>query len=148
MAILSVDNFKLLFDPDRITQLASDSTLQHGTITYNAHVVQAVIDQAEGVVTNTLSLQYTTAQLEADAGVIRIVADIAMYYLELRRPPVSVETIALHKLALQLLSQLQKGEAKLAVVTQLLPSGPSEIPTEAISTGFFNLTEAERDSLT
>lgn len=148
MSILSVEQFKLLFDPDRIKQLASDRSLQHGTVTYNAEIVAAVLTQAEGVIKNTLSLQYTTAQLEADAGIVRIVADVAMYYLELRRPPASAETVRIHKLALQLLTQLQKGDAKLAAVTQLLPSGPTAIPTEALSSGFFKLTEEEQASLT
>lgn len=148
MAILTVDEFKLLFDPDRIQQLASDSSLQHGTITYNVAIVAAVISQAEGVVKNSLSLQYSTVQLEADAGIKRIVADLAMYHLESRRPPVSAETTRIHKLALHLIKQLQNGEAKLAAVPQLLPTGPTAEPTEAISTGFFSLTEAEQDSLT
>lgn len=148
MAILTIAAFQLLFDPDRVRQLASDASLQFGKITYKAANVQSVIDKAEGVVKNTLSLQYSTAQLEADEGIKRIVADIAMFYLEIRRPPVSAETVRLHKLALGLLRQLQTGEAKLAAVPQLLPTGPTEEPTEAISTGFFNLTEAEQDSLT
>lgn len=148
MAILTVGTFKLLYDPDRIKQLASDSSLQHGTVTYNEAIVIAVIGQAEGIVKNTLSLQYSTAQLEADAGIKRITANIAMYYLESRRPPVSAETTRLNKIALHHLDQLQKGEAKLVAVTQLLPTGPTEEPTEAISSGFFNLTEAEQNSLT
>lgn len=148
MSILTVDDFKLLFDPDRIEQLATDGSLQHGTIVYNESVVAMVVAQAEGVVKNTLSLQYGTAELEADAGIKRITADLAMYYLELRRPPVSVAMVRIHNLALQLLTQLQRGEAKLAEATQLLPTGPTEEPTEAISTGFFNLTEAEQNSLT
>lgn len=148
MAILTAEEFKLLFDPDRIKQLSSDSSLQHGTIVYNESIVAAVITQAEGTIKNSLSLQYTVAQLEDDAGIKRITADLAMYYLESRRPPVSAEATRIHKLALQLIVQLQKGEAKLAGVAQLLPSGPTEEATEAISSGFFNLTEAEQDSLT
>lgn len=148
MAILSVTELLQLFDPDRIRQLASDSNTQFGKVVYNESVVQAILSQAEGVIKNSLSLQYNAAQLEADAGIKRAVADIAMYYLELRRPPVSTETKGLHKLALHQIDQLQKGDAKLAVVTQLLPTGPTEAPTEAISTGFFNLTEEEQASLT
>jgi len=147
MSILSVDEFKLLFDPDRIQQLASDSSLQFGTVKHNEAVVPAVISQAEGIVKNTLSLQYSTAQLEADAGIKRITANMAMYYLESRRPPVSAETARLNKIALHHLDQLQKGEAKLAAVTQLLPTGPEDEPIEAISSGFFTLTQAEQDSL-
>lgn len=138
MAILTAADFKLLFDPDRIKQLASDSSLQHGTITYNEAIVTAVIDQAEGVVKNTLSLQYTTLQLEADAGIKRITADLAMYYLEARRSPPSEAKKNLYKLATALLTQLQRGEAKLDAVPQLLPSGPTEKPTEATDSGYFD----------
>lgn len=148
MAILSVTQLQQLFDPDRIKQLASDSSGQFGKIVYSEGVVQAIITQAEGIVKNSLSLQYTPDQLEDDAGVRRITADVAMYYLESRRPPVSAETTRLYKVALGRLTQLQKGEAKLVAVPQLLPTGPTKIPTEAISTGFFNLTEEEQASLT
>lgn len=147
MAILTVDVFKQLFDVDRITQLASDSSRQFGTVKYNETLVQLIITQAEGVVKNALGIQYTVVQLEADAGIVRITADIAMYYLEQRRPPASPETARLYKLALHMIDQLQKGEAKLTAVSQLLPSGSETIPTEAISTGFFNLTQAEQDVL-
>ena len=148
MAILTVEELLQLFDPDRIRQLASDSSAQFGKVVYDEGVVQTIITQAEGVVTNSLCLQYSNAQLEADAGIKRAVADMAMYYLELRRPPVSAETKGLHKLALHQIDQLQKGTAKLAAVTQLLPTGPTETPTEAIGTGFFNLTQEEQTSLT
>ena len=147
MAILTVEELQQLFDPDRIKQLASDSSTQFGTVAYNAEVVQTIITQAEGIVINTLCLQYSIAQLEADEGVKRITADITMYYLEARRPPVSTATARLYQIALGRLKQLQDGNAKLAAVTQLLPTGPTEEPTEAISTGFFNLTQAEFDSL-
>ena len=139
--------FKQLFDPDRIEQLASDSNRQFGSVKYNESVVQTIITQAEGVVKNALGLQYSVAELEADAGVARATGDIAMYYLESRRPPVSAETKGLYKLALHMIDQLHKGEAKLSAVTQLLPSGNETVPTEAISTGFFNLTQEEQDSL-
>lgn len=138
MSILSLTEFRQLFDPDRISQLSSDSSARFGTILPSSTIVQAVIDQAEGVVKNTLSLQYTTSDLEADAGVKRIVADLAMYYLESRRPPPLAETARLHKLALTLLRQLQLGEAKLAVVDQLLPTGPTDEPTEATDSGYFD----------
>ena len=147
MAILTVAQLQQLFDPDRIKQLASDSNTQFGVVAYDAAVVQAIVTQAEGTVKNALSLQYSVAQLEADAGVQRIAADLAMYYLESRRPPISADTVRLYKSALGLLIQLQNGTAKLAAVTQLLPTGPTEEPTEALSTGFFNLTQEEQDSL-
>jgi len=148
VAILTVEELQQLFDPDRIKQLASDSNSRFGTVAYNTEVVQTIITQAEGIVINTLCLQYDVAQLEADAGVKRITADVAMYYLESRRPPVSAATTRLYQVALGRLKQLQDGSAKLAAVTQLLPTGPTVEPTEAISTGFFNLTQAEQDSLT
>lgn len=148
MAILSIAELQQLFDPDRIRQLASDSSTQFGKVTYVEGTVIAVIAQAEGVVKNSLSLQYTTAQLEADAGIKRITADLAMYYLESRRPPPTADTKILYKAARELLRQLQVGEAKLAAVDQLLPSGPTTEPKEALSTGFFNLTTEEQASLT
>ena len=114
MAILTVTGLQQLFDPDRIKQLASDSSTQFGVVAYNAAVVQTIITQAEGIVINSLSLQYSIAQLEADDGIERITADIAMYYLEARRPPVSVATTRLYEIALGRLTQLQKGDAKLA----------------------------------
>ncbi len=148
MAILTIAELQQFFDPDRIKQLASDSSAQFGKVVYNEGTVTAVIAQADGIVKNALSLQYTTVQIEADAGVKRITSDITMYYLEMRRPPPSADTLRLYQVALQLLKQLQTGEAKLAAVDQLLPSGPTTVPTEAISTGFFNLTTEEQDSLT
>ena len=147
MAILTVTQLQQLFDPDRIRQLASDNSTQFGKIVYIEGVVQAIVTQAEGIVTNSLSLQYSVVQLEADAGIQRITADIAMHYLEARRPPVSVATIRLYEIALGRLTQLQKGDAKLAAVEQLLPTGPTTGPTEALNTGFFNLTQEEQDSL-
>jgi len=148
VAILTVEVLKQLFDPDRIAQLASDSSRQFGSVKYSEPLVQTIVTQAEGVVKNALGLQYTVVQLEADAGIVRIVADIAMYYLEQRRPPASPETARLYKLALHMIDQLQKGEAKLTAVDQLLPSGNETEPTEAISTGFFNLTAEEQALLT
>lgn len=148
MAILTIEELQQFFDPDRIRQLASDSSTQFGKVVYNESTVTAVIAQADGIVKNSLSIQYTAVQIEADAGVKRITSDIAMYYLEMRRPPPSADTLRLYKVALQLLRQLQTGEAKLAAVDQLLPSGPTTGPTEALSTGFFNLTIEEQDSLT
>lgn len=147
MAILTVEVFKQLFDVDRIQQLASDMSQQFGTVKYNEAIVQTIITQAEGVVKNTLGLPYTEAQLEGNTGIVRIVADIAMFYLESRRPPIAAETTQLYKLALHMLEQLQKGEAKLEATDQLLPIGNEVIPTEAIQTGFFNLTDEEQDSL-
>jgi len=148
VAILTVAELHQLFDPDRIRQLASDSSTQFGKVVYSATTVQTIVTLAEGTVKNALSRQYSTAQLEADAGVKRITADLAMYYLESRRPPVSAETTRLYKIALGRLIQLQNGEAKLAAVQQLLPTGPTTEPTEAIATGFFNLTAEEQASLT
>jgi len=148
MAILTVTELQALYDPDRIRQLASDSSLQFGKVVYSEAIVQSVLNKAEGVVKNALSLQYSAAQLEADEGVKRVVGDLAMYYLEARRPPIEDSTTQLYAAATHLLEQLQTGEARLAAVQQLLPTGPSEVPAEAISTGFFNLTEEEEDSLT
>jgi len=148
VALLTVAELQQLFDPDRVRQLASDSSGQFGKVVYSEGVVQTIVTMAEGTIKNALSLQYTVAQLEADAGVKRITADLAMYYLESRRPPVSAETTRLYKSALGLLIQLQKGEAKLAAVQQLLPTGPTKVPTEALNTGFFNLTTEEQESLT
>lgn len=138
MSILAVTELRQLFDPSRIEQLATDFTGQHGDSVYNPAIVQGIIEQTEGIVKNTLSLQYTTLQLEADAGIKRIVADITMYYLELRRPPVSSVVVSLHENALRLLGQLQDGSAKLAAVAQLLPIGPTEEPTEATDSGYFD----------
>ena len=145
--ILTVDEFKQLFDHDRIDQLASDFNRRHGKNVYAESIVQTILDQAEGVIKNSLSRQYTTVQLEADHGIKRMTAEIAMFYLEMRRPPVSAETTRLHDMALKLLKQLHEGTSKLSAVDQQLPSGPSEVPVEAIGTGFFNLTEAEQASL-
>lgn len=147
MSILTIEQLKLVFDPSRIEQLASDTNLQFGKITYNAEVVTTIINQVEGSIKNSLSLQYTTSELEADLGIQRMAADIVMYYLELRRPPPSAATKSLYDAALLFLKQLQEGSAKLSAVQQLLPTGPTSEPTEAISTGFFNLTEAEQNSL-
>jgi len=138
MALLTVEEFRLVFDPERITQLASDSSRQHGNITYHEGIVTAVITQAEGIIKNALSLQYTVLQMEADAGLKRMTADIAMYYLELRRPPVTPATERLYKIALGSLEQLQQGVAKLVAVDQLLPIGPTEEPTEATASGYFD----------
>ncbi|KKM14030.1 hypothetical protein LCGC14_1710230 [marine sediment metagenome] len=148
MAILTLDTFLQLYDPDRIEQLASDNSRQFGTNKYNEEIVQSMITLAEGTVKNALSKMYTTIELEADAGVQRIVADLAMYNLEARRPPIAEEVKNLHKLALHMIEQLQNGIAKLTAVSQLLPLGSTEQATEAISTGFFNLTEEEQDLLT
>ncbi len=148
MAILSVTELLQLFDAERIKQLASDKSTQFGKVVYSERTVQTIITLAEGTIKNALCLQYSETQLEADAGVKRITADIAMYYLESRRPPISAETTRLYKIALSRLIQLQNGEAKLVAVDQLLPSGPTTAPVEAFRTGFFNLTTEEQESLT
>ena len=148
MAILTVAELLQLFDPDRIKQLASDSSTQFGKVAYSETTVQAMITQAEGTVKNSLCLQYSNDQLEADAGVKRITADLVMYYLESRRPPVSAATTNSYKVALGQLIAIQNGRAKLAAVSQLLPTGPTVAPTEALRTGFFNLTTEEQESLT
>jgi len=138
MALLTVEEFRLVFDPERVAQLASDSSRQHGNIVYSEAIVTAVITQAEGIIKNALSLQYTVLQMEADAGLKRMTADIAMYYLELRRPPATPATERLYKIALGSLEQLQQGVAKLVAVDQLLPIGPTEEPTEATASGYFD----------
>ena len=148
MAILTIEILMQLFDADRIRQLASDSSGQHGKVVYTEAIVTTLISQAEGVIKNSLSLQYSTEQLEANPGIQRMTAEIVMYYLESRRPPPSAATTKIYDLALKLLGQLQDGSAKLSAVQQLLPTGPSEEPKEALSTGFFSLTEAEQESLT
>jgi len=148
MSILTASELLLVFDPDRIRQLASDQSQQHGKITYNEAIVTAILNQVEGLVKNSLSLQYSTTELEADYGIKRMVADIAMYYLEIRRPPPTVETTQLYKAAALFLAALQQGTAKLSAVQQLLPSGPSTAPVEAISTDFFSLTSEEQAEVT
>lgn len=126
-----------MFDHDRVEQLASDFDPRTGGSSYNADNATLVLGQAEGVVKNALSLQYTTVQLEADAGIARMVGDMAMYYLEFRRSNFSPEVKSAYANAGRLLDQLRNGDAKLSGVTQLLPTGPTSEPTEATDSGYF-----------
>lgn len=147
MAILTVDQFSVLFDKERIKQLASDFDYAHNKTIYDASKVSTVIAQAEGIIKNALCRQYTTAQLEADAGIQRITADLAIYYLELRRGDPSGATVRIFGEAKERISRLQDGTEKLDAVSELLPTGSTTEPTEAIKTGFFSLTDAEEASL-
>lgn len=150
MAILTVTELKLAFDARRVEDLASDfSEIQQEPV-YDETILEAIIAQAEGYVKTQLSKIYSTAELEADQSIKRIVADVAMYFLEFRRNRVSPDVQSAFERAQRFLRGLQEGTFKLAAVTQLLPIGETTQPTEALSAGegFFYLNEDESDLLT
>ena len=136
--ILSESSFRQMFDSDRITQLASGYSPSSGKSAYNSAIVTGAIAQAEGVALSSLSKMYSTLQVEADAGMKRIIGSIAMYYLESRRGTPPPEVKQMYNDSLEFISSLQSGESKLAVVDQLLPIGNEEEPTEATDSGFFD----------
>lgn len=150
MAILTVAGFKKAFDPERVTQLASDYDDVQEAPVYDVTVIETVLLQAEDFVKAAISKQYSTAEIEADKAIERVCADIAMYYMEFRRNQFSPAVESGFERAKRFLRDLQDGTAKLGAVTQLLPTGPSDIPIEALADAseFLYLTEDEQDSLT
>lgn len=150
MAILTVAELKLAFDVTRVEDLASDySEVQQEPI-YDEAILEAIIAQAEGYVKTQLSKFYSTAELEADPGVERVVADVAMYYLEFRRNQISPDVQSAFERARRFLQGLQDGTFKLSAVTQLLPEGVTTQPTEVLRAGeeFLYLEDDESDLLT
>ena len=138
MAILTVAQFQLMFDTDRIKQLASDYNPSYGSSVYNGSIVTGVVAQAESVVKNALSLQYTATQLEADEGMKRIVGIYAMYFLEFRRGNFTTQVDKAYKDAQAVIATMQKGESKPLAVSELLPLGETEEPTEVTDSGYFD----------
>jgi len=113
--IIDADYLSRAFDKRRIAQLSDDGD---GA---DAQIVVQVISAAAGHVSNRLSLQYATAEIEANEGIKNIVAVRAMYLLELRRSDVTVEIARLYAESEIMLQQLVDGESKLTEVQQVLP---------------------------
>jgi len=150
MAILTVEEFKLAFDAERVKELASDFSEFQGRPEYNEVIVESVIAQAEGYIKAALSKQYSTTELEADKSIERITADIAMYYLEFRRNQFTPSVESAFERAVRFVKKLEDGSFKLEAVAQLLPKGETSQPTEALELGdgFFKFTDDESDLLT
>ncbi len=108
------------FDTERIDQLTDDNQGESNA-TKEARVTAAII-QADGVIKNALSMLYTTAEIEADAGMERLCCVFTMYYLEMRRSNYTPHIEAAYEKGQQTLIALQKGAIKLADVDELLPS--------------------------
>jgi len=149
MAILTVAELKKTFDAERVTDLASDYSEAQQEPVYDESIVDAIIAQAEGYVKTQLSKMYSVAELEADQSIKRAVADLAMYYLELRRNQISPDVQGAFERAQMFIQGLLDGSFKLPAVAQLLPQGETTTPTEALRAGegFFYLTEDEENSL-
>ncbi len=149
MAILTVTVLKQSFDAERVTALASDYSDVQEQPVYDETIVQAIIDQAEAYVKAQLGKMYSTAELEADKSIVRVVADVTMYYLEFRRNQISGDVKSAFERAQRFLVGLQDGTFKLSAVSQLLPDGETNEPTEVLEAGegLFYLTENERDLL-
>lgn len=142
MAILTIDEFMLIFDSERIKSLASEPSRTLGAMAYNPSIVATFINQADSFVKSLLSKQYSTETMEANNSLKRAVADIVMYYLEMRRPPVTAEVEKLYKLTILFLDQLQTGASVLENITQLLPSlgdpTVTDAESETMASGFFD----------
>lgn len=146
---LTVEQLKLSFDAERVTDLASDYDNVQQTPTYNVAILEAVIAQAVDYVEAQLCKMYSTAQLDANKSIERVTADVAMYYLEFRRNQISDDVQSAFERAQRFLKGLQNGTFKLATVDQLLPEGEESQPTEVLEAGeeLFYLTEEEVDLL-
>ncbi len=131
MAILTVAQFKLVFDTERIEHLASVYNSVDELETYSEPVVQAILDQSEGEILNALSKSYSTTQIEADKSVKRLTAIFAMYYLQMRRGSYTDDIEKAYERAVILLENLEEGEVKLAAVAQLLPLHGISAPVDS-----------------
>ena len=142
MAILSYSTFRQMFDANRIEQLASDADPKYNRAVFHVSYVNTALGQAEGEVRSALSLQYSTAEMEADENLERVVGSIAMYNLELRRGDFTEQIATAYKWAQEQLRLLRDGTIKLADTAQLLPSitqPEDEVETtEATGSGFFD----------
>jgi len=116
MAILDIDGLKLRFDARRVDQLSDDGDGP------DEDIVSTAISDAEGLVLNWLSRNYTQAQIEADAGAGYLTAVVAMHNLESRRGDITDGVQRLYALALEMLEKLRSGDLKLAALEQVLPS--------------------------
>lgn len=133
MAILTITTFKNFYDHDRIRQLATESG------SYVESIVTAQIAAVEGDIYSRLSKCYTVTQIDADAGMALLCAQLVIYHLESRRGPVSADTKTQWQLAEERLKQLTEGEAKLADVEQVLPRISPEDPTDHFeNSGYFD----------
>ncbi len=136
MVIAAIADLKVHFDPRRVASLLTEGD---DAATANATTIIATV---EGRVKNLLSNQYTTTELEADAGIKGIVVVLAMAWLEMRRGNIPPRMKEMQRDAEAQLQALVSGEAKLADVAQLLPSiTPSEsvAPTDVFEdSGYFD----------
>ena len=146
---LTVAQFRLAFDTERVTDLASDFNDVQQQPVYAETILDAIIAQAIDYVAAQLSKMYSTTQIDADKSMERITADIAMYYLEFRRNQISDDVQSAFERAQRFLAGLQNGTFKLAGVDQLLPIGEESQPTETLEAGegLFYLDEDEIDLL-
>ncbi len=146
---LSVAQFRLSFDTERVTDLASDMNDVQGTPVYDVAILEAIITQAVDYVSSQLSKMYSAAQINADKSTERVTADVAMYYLEFRRNQISDDVQSAFERAQRFLKGLQNGTFKLSAVDQLLPTGEESQSTEVLEAGegLFYLNEDEIDLL-
>jgi len=136
MAIVSTAQLLKTFSTDRVKELAMEDS--GGVLTYDVTIVNDAITLAEGTIYNALDKLYSTAEINADAGVRRIASVIAYYYLESRRSAAPEYVITMYELALRNLEQLKKGEIVLAAVGQVLPSGETELENFLTKSGYFD----------
>jgi len=114
--ILSADELKKAYSSFRIDQLSDDGSGP------DADIVSQAIAHADGIIKNALSVTYTTVAIEADNGVKRICAVLAIYFLESRRGDTPPQSSVDYKEAMELLLALTRGEIKLAAASEVLPS--------------------------
>ena len=120
MTIIDSDDLDKAFDTERIDQLTDDNQGEAGDV--KTARVTAAIAQADGMIKNALSMLYTDAELEADAGMERLCCVFAMYFLEMRRSSFTPHIEAAYLQGQKTLIALQAGTTKLAAVDELLPS--------------------------
>ena len=122
MAFLTEAKLKLMYDVDRITDLASRESPSLGGRFYDATVITTLIDQAEVLIKGALSKNYTVAEIEADTSLQRMCGDLTMYYLEVGRGQVPAGLKQLYEIHLTRLDALISGDEKLSAVAELLPT--------------------------
>ena len=132
--ILTVAQLRLCFDGPRLNELSSRYDDSVGSIVYDETIISTCIAQADSLIKGNLVKGYTVAQIEADASLQRLCANITLYFLELGKGslPDTVKTNYLE--ALERLARIRSGDEILAAVTQQLPTATNITPlTEEVS---------------
>jgi phage gp36-like protein len=149
VALLTVTQLKTFIDSERVTELSSRRDESVGTMVYDESIASTCITQAESLIKGMLSNVCLSSQVDADSGMQRMCADIALYYLSQGRGSPTDSQIRIYEQHYERLRRLQEGTEKLAAVSALLPFAitPSPVSPTVIDNDYFSGLSGEDEVL-